>query len=424
VDEPKKNIPRGQVSCVVTLFFTSMLVLIISAALPPGLYYLQAAATPFNIGYGLMFKTASVYLTILSVPATFATAFGFIYSYGRLLVAMGDSKLIPSFLSLRYEPTGAPWAAYLFGSVIGYITSLCAYYYPNDFAPYIFNICLLGACMSYSAQCVGYISLNTRFSTIPREFRSPFSYYGAGYALFISVMTFISLAGFQGDGGFSITFFVVLLILLTTYYHLYACKRQTISEDERKVLFVAHVINNNLNKKNAGRRKSKPARNGSSKSLSVKNLLPWLSGSSKSRKSDPATDQQLKNGVESSSSTQSTSKRPGTVRPVMEQIWIDFAKKMGWRKHHSSARDSSNGSGVQMSDKDKFAALIDEEKNIGKTEEANKNIFQNPASLAHTTSGGSARRADAHKVYVTNEVETADSGPSPTCDVERGTGVH
>jgi amino acid permease len=50
VDEPKKNIPRGQVSCVVTLFFTSMLVLIISAALPPGLYYLQAAATPFNIG--------------------------------------------------------------------------------------------------------------------------------------------------------------------------------------------------------------------------------------------------------------------------------------------------------------------------------------------------------------------------------------
>jgi ethanolamine permease len=50
VDDPKKDIPQGQISCVLTLFVTCFFVLLVSAGLPPGLYELQASTTPFNIG--------------------------------------------------------------------------------------------------------------------------------------------------------------------------------------------------------------------------------------------------------------------------------------------------------------------------------------------------------------------------------------
>lgn len=50
----------------------------------------------------MMFGISDQQATILSIPATYATAFGFIFSYGRLMVAMSDSRLLPRFLRARY----------------------------------------------------------------------------------------------------------------------------------------------------------------------------------------------------------------------------------------------------------------------------------------------------------------------------------
>ena len=49
--------------------------------------------------------------------------------------------------------------------------------------------------------------------------------------------------GFQKDDGFAISVFVGMCIFFSIFYHVYSKNRQTFSEEERKILFVAHVIN-------------------------------------------------------------------------------------------------------------------------------------------------------------------------------------
>ena len=50
IDEPRKSIPYGQISCIATLFATAMAVLFISSSLPTGIDDLSGALAPLNNG--------------------------------------------------------------------------------------------------------------------------------------------------------------------------------------------------------------------------------------------------------------------------------------------------------------------------------------------------------------------------------------
>ncbi|RLN32339.1 hypothetical protein BBJ28_00022510, partial [Nothophytophthora sp. Chile5] len=82
VDQPKKIIPVAQVSCVATLFVTGLAVFLVTVSLPPGLASLPSELVPFNHGFTRLFKISREAATVLSLPATYATAFGFMWCYG------------------------------------------------------------------------------------------------------------------------------------------------------------------------------------------------------------------------------------------------------------------------------------------------------------------------------------------------------
>jgi amino acid transporter len=50
IDEPKKNIPMGQLSCVFTLFVSCISVYLVTIGLDPGVTELASNLTPFNLG--------------------------------------------------------------------------------------------------------------------------------------------------------------------------------------------------------------------------------------------------------------------------------------------------------------------------------------------------------------------------------------
>jgi len=189
-----------------------------------------------------MFNTTDKIATLLSIPATYATAFGFIYAYGKLMVAMADSKLLPELFQRRLPSTGAPYLALITGSTLGYGICLIVYYYPY-FGQQLFNVCILCAFSAYSAQCIGYIQLNTKFKNLKREFRSPLGIYGAVYSMIVFLLAAISVIGFQQDQHFAVLMVLIMCAVFSIYYFSYAKYRQTFSEEERKVLFVVHVIN-------------------------------------------------------------------------------------------------------------------------------------------------------------------------------------
>ena len=180
--------------------------------------------------------------TVLSIPATYATAYGFIYAYGKLFVAMASSKLLPSVLGLRMEESETPYAGLIAGSVLGYGICLLVFYVPW-IGLQLFNICMLSAFMAYISQCLGYIQLQYKFRNLSREFRSPLGIPGAVYSISVWSLGVISIVGFQGDKQFALIVFVCVCVLSTVFYFAWSKNRQTFSEEERKILFVAHVVN-------------------------------------------------------------------------------------------------------------------------------------------------------------------------------------
>ncbi|KAL4106168.1 hypothetical protein PRIC1_004222 [Phytophthora ramorum] len=254
VDQPKKIVPVAQVSCVLTLFVTGFVVYFVTASLPPGLAELPQELVPFNRGFELMFNVSHHAATVLSLPATYATAFGFMWCYGKLIVAMATSNLLPKFLSTTTKGNETPYGALLAGSAVSYALCTISYFVP-DVGKNLFKICILSAFMSYTGQCIGYIALKRNYRNIKSsEFRSPFGIAGAVYSAVIWVLAIISVAAFQGNGGVEIIAFSLTVALLTIFYFGYARKRQTFSAAENRVMLVAHVTKFNVKKMAAGRR--------------------------------------------------------------------------------------------------------------------------------------------------------------------------
>ncbi|TMW58185.1 hypothetical protein Poli38472_011773 [Pythium oligandrum] len=245
VEQPKRMVPFGQMMCVLTLVVSGIFVFFVTVSLPPGINVLPTELVPFNNGFEPLFNMSQTNATILSLPATYATAFGFIWCYGKLIAAMATSQLLPVFLA-RTSKSGTPYMAIAVGSTLSYIICLIVYFVPTV-SKCLFNICITAAFMSYTGQCVGYIALKKNYRNIKSShFHSPFGIGGALYSMVIWILYIISIIGFQGNGGQEIMVCSIVVILLTVYYFAWARKRQTFSPQENKIMLVAHVMKFNV----------------------------------------------------------------------------------------------------------------------------------------------------------------------------------
>ncbi|TMW59860.1 hypothetical protein Poli38472_004929 [Pythium oligandrum] len=246
VEQPKRIVPLGQILCVVRLAISGIFVLFVTVSLSPGINVLSTEIAPFDNGFEPLFNISHTKATILSLPATYATAFGFIWCYGKLIAAMATSHLLPVALSRFSSTSGAPYMALIFGSALSYIICLVKYFVPA-ISKHLFSICITAAFMSYTGQCIGYISLMKNYRNIKcSHFHSPFGIGGALYSMSIWILCIISIIGFQGNGGEEIMVFGIVVALLTTYYYVWARKRQTFSPQENRIMLVAHVMKFNI----------------------------------------------------------------------------------------------------------------------------------------------------------------------------------
>jgi len=193
-----------------------------------------------------MFGISENAATLLSLPATFATAFGFIWSFGKMMHAMAESQLLPAVFK-RTTVHGVPWVCLLFGSAVGYGICFIVYYNHYVFA-HMFGVCVLFAFTAYIAQSVGYVFMQTKLRDTHPDFRSPLGVYGAYISILVWSLIAICVIALSSEDKFELIVYAVVMSLLTVYYHAYANTRQTFSEDERKILFTAHVSNFNKNK--------------------------------------------------------------------------------------------------------------------------------------------------------------------------------
>jgi amino acid transporter len=237
VEEPRRVLPRGSMLCVLTLFFTSMFVLFVSASLPPLQEgdVLAKQLTPFNNGYLRMFRGISYDMaTMLSIPATYATAFGFIFSFGRVILSMARSRLLPPIFARTYGDYKTPYAAMIGGSLLGFSLCVIAFLVPT-IRKQLFNWCFLPALCTYICQCIGYIIYKIQYPNQERLFVSPLGIYGAIYSATVFAFAAISEAGFQKDNFVGLILFLGSIALYAVYYFSYARMKQVFSAEEKFV---------------------------------------------------------------------------------------------------------------------------------------------------------------------------------------------
>lgn len=242
--EPTTAIPFAQVTCILSLFVTGLVVLLVTVSLPPpGLNQVAKLLAPFDNGFQLLFHVSAKTATLFSIPAMYATTFCFMWGYGKLIAAMATSKLLPPVFARPHAVYGTPYLAVLSGSVVSYFVSLLVFYTPSITDRYVFNICVAMAFLGYAAQCIGYIALKTNYPNIKSSaFRSPFGVAGALYSLAVWLLGLVSVAFFQENDGVEIGVFLAILFVLTGFYFGYAKSRQTLSTKEHKVFLMAHVM--------------------------------------------------------------------------------------------------------------------------------------------------------------------------------------
>lgn len=201
---------------------------------------LAADLNPLNDGFIRMFRASANMVTILSLPATYATAFGFIFAYGRVITAMAKSSLFPPIFTKTYGYYETPYVAFIVGSLIGYALCILTYFDPR-ITSYLFNICILSGFIAYISQFVGFILFRIRHATQERLFVSPLGIPGAVYGILVFTLSSISVIGFQEDHNIAVITLLIGIIIYTIYYFLYAKMRQRFSPEE-KFIFVLQIV--------------------------------------------------------------------------------------------------------------------------------------------------------------------------------------
>ena len=234
--------------CVVTLFFTSIFTICVASALAPfpvnddGSFTTAVAneLNPLNNGFMLMFNMTYEVATVLSLPATFATAFGFIFGYGRVIISMARSGLFPNVVACTYGEFRTPYVAILVGSLLSYLLVVVAYLVPVV-QTYLFNVCILSGYTGYISQLLGFILLRIKYPAQDRQFVNPLGIAGAVYPIIVFLLSAISVIGFQNDSSVAFLIYLGIIVMSTAYYFSYAKTRQFFS-DEEKFIFVQQIV--------------------------------------------------------------------------------------------------------------------------------------------------------------------------------------
>jgi uncharacterized membrane protein len=243
--------------CILTLIGTGLAIYLLTISQHPGLDSVSDALLPLNYGYARMFHSTGRRVTWLAIPATFATGFGFMFSYGRQMSSMARSGLFPKAFKRTTKFSNTPYVSLFVGTFISLLIVIFSEYIIPSLQSELFYLCCLASYLVYINAFIGYIIFSTKYTSVARHFRNPLGIPSAVYGIICFSVAFISVIGFQDGGYVPIVLFVVVLMLLSIYYYCCVMSTQQFSEEEQKALFTAYIINANVRMKKQKKNKKK-----------------------------------------------------------------------------------------------------------------------------------------------------------------------
>ncbi|CAK4082475.1 unnamed protein product [Aphanomyces euteiches] len=192
VTDPKRMIPKGQVTVMCTLLATAFCTYMTAICMPPGGINVASVSAIMNGAFSAALNVSEESATVLSFPAVLFSATVFALPASNILVAMAQSKLMPSNLTKSHRRFHSNANALL--AIFLVSSALCPLFlYNEDVGLVLYGISMVFGLLAYVAQCAGFIYLRRNHKHMKRLFVSPVGIPGAVYAVVVFCLTLVSL---------------------------------------------------------------------------------------------------------------------------------------------------------------------------------------------------------------------------------------
>jgi len=176
-------------------------------------------------------------------------------AYGKVLGALAQSKLLPCTLGEKLNAiVGIRCIPIIIGSAISFSLCFVVYFIPQ-LHTILTNFCFIAANITYCAYCLTFVFLRKKYGCVRTSFRSSFGIPGALYAMAVFLFDIVAIVVYQQYSFISIIVLAFVLFCSLIFYFAVGKHIQQFSVEEQQSLFVIHVVNFNMKRRNAHKKR-------------------------------------------------------------------------------------------------------------------------------------------------------------------------
>ncbi len=209
--EPKRTIPAGYISGIVTLAILALGVMILTGGITRW-ENLSDIDYPLPEAIGIVMGSQSSFTKLFAGIGLFGLVASFhsiITGYSRQIFALARAQYLPSFLAGIHPASRTPQRAMVAGGLIG-IIAVC-----SGKTSELIVLSVLGAIVMYIISMISLFVMRKKFPRMERPFVTPFYPWFPGIALVLSGVCLVAVIYY--NQGLSLLFFSLLLILVALF---------------------------------------------------------------------------------------------------------------------------------------------------------------------------------------------------------------
>ncbi len=250
--DPRVQMPRSLIANCVTYILFSVMISLAAVSQWPGTLGLDPFQ-PLTYGFARMLHIEIRTASWLQYPCVWGGLCGLFHCSGKQLFSISKSGLLPKTFMRTSSGTDTPYVCYTFLACFG--AGLNMYALINiEALGEIENISLMASYIVFIFCFIAYITFRYKFASMAKSFVSPLGIFGAIYGIFQFLVSLTGLVVYSDVAGFFFLAFFLYIVFMAIFFWVYLVRHQKFSEEEKKLMFKAYLINanrqNRLKKKN------------------------------------------------------------------------------------------------------------------------------------------------------------------------------
>ncbi|MGQ0582658.1 MAG: amino acid permease [Reyranella sp.] len=194
--DPRRDMPRGIIAALLTLFVSAALIVWLNPSVGPGSYKLATSGEPLLDGFrATTGGTLAKVLALVACVGLISSFHTILFAKGRQIYSLSRAGYFPRFLSITHAHHKTPHVALLAGSVVALAIMFALWFGMGAesgaaaIQGMLLNMAVAGAMLSYLAQAVSFIVLRVHRPGLDRPYRSPLGITGAVVTLVLALLT-------------------------------------------------------------------------------------------------------------------------------------------------------------------------------------------------------------------------------------------